>query len=257
MKRFGLLFFLFLFMLGSYRSYSQASFDFGVDLMSRYIWRGLDLGGQSPSIQPFAEFDLTSKDSDHKFFLGAWGAYTFSPTSNQEVDLYLGYTFKEMITFTFTDYFFPGLNTGEMNDYFVYSADSTGHVMEGMVSFDGTDKIPFTLLFAMNLYGNDTRKMNSDSTAGNIVMSKYLEVGYTHSFKNLDINPFVGIALDNAEKTMTGVGYYGNEKPAVINVGVKASKEIKITEKYSLPVQCSLVANPDASKLYLVFGISL
>ncbi len=257
MKRNVLLLFLLFFVFSAYRSYAQPSFDFGADLMSRYVWRGLDLGGQGPSIQPFAEFNVASENGNHSFFIGAWGAYTFSPTANQEVDLYLGYTFKEMLTLTFTDYFFPGLNTGEKDDYFVYSADSTGHVFEGMISFDGTDKVPFTLLFAMNFYGNDARKMNDDGTVGNIVMSKYLEVGYTHSFKHFDINPFVGFALDKADTGFAPVGYYLNEKAGLINVGFKASKDIKITENYSLPVQCSLVANPEANKLYFVFGISL
>jgi len=30
--------------------------EFGADLMSRYIWRGCDLGGKSPSLQPSSRF---------------------------------------------------------------------------------------------------------------------------------------------------------------------------------------------------------
>lgn len=253
-----LLLLLMLFLMGfGLLSRAQPTFDFGADLMSRYIWRGLDVGGQGPSIQPFMEFGLSSKDENHAFFIGAWGAYTFSPTANQEVDLYLGYTFKQMLTLTFTDYFFPGLNTGAKDNYFEYAADSTGHVFEGMISFDGTDKVPFTLLFAMNIYGNDARKINDDGTTGNIVMSKYLEVGYLHSFKLFDINPFLGLALDKPASGIGSDAFYLNDKVGVINLGLKASKDIRITENYSLPVQCSIITNPEASKVYLVFGITL
>jgi hypothetical protein len=46
----------FLFLVPVFKTTAQISFDFGADIMSRYIWRGLDLGGPGPSIQPFAQW---------------------------------------------------------------------------------------------------------------------------------------------------------------------------------------------------------
>jgi len=40
-------------------------------------------------------------------------------------------------------------------------------------------------------------------------------------------------------------------------MGVTASKEIKITEKFGLPVPTSFILNPQAKAVHLVFGISL
>jgi hypothetical protein len=40
-------------------------------------------------------------------------------------------------------------------------------------------------------------------------------------------------------------------------VGISARKEIPLTEKFALPVSVSLITNPQAGKIYLVFGISL
>jgi hypothetical protein len=58
-------------------------------------------------------------------------------------------------------------------------------------------------------------------------------------------------------KTDTGeTGYYGSG-PGVINLGITASREIRITETFSLPVSASLITNPQAENIFLVFGISL
>ncbi len=147
----------------------ESLLQIGADIMSRYIWRGVDLGGNSPSVQPYINYSFSTADSKHALKFGAWGAYTFSQTSNQEVDIFATYTFNEMVSLTVTDYFFPGLyNTKERSRYFNYDADSTCHLLEGIVSFNGTEKIPVTLLFAMNFYGNDARKMKEDGSQDSI-----------------------------------------------------------------------------------------
>jgi hypothetical protein len=75
--------------------------------------------------------------------------------------------------------------------------------------------------------------------------SLYVELGY--SFSILDI--FVG----------AGNGLYltGDNAFGVVNLGISTSKEISITEKFSLPVSASLITNPEAKHIHLVFGISL
>ncbi|OFY97607.1 MAG: hypothetical protein A2491_20045, partial [Bacteroidetes bacterium RIFOXYC12_FULL_35_7] len=198
----------------------------------------------------------STKDTSHALKIGAWGAYTFSPTSNQEADVFLTYTFKDMVSLTVTDYFFPGYNTGKKDKYFIYKQDSTGHVFEGILAFNGTEKIPFTLMFAINFYGNDASKIKDDGTSGGLFMSKYIEAGYKKNIKGVDFNAFIGAALDDPDEEKGEAGYFFNNSAGIINLGVKASKEIKITENYSLPVQCSFIANPEAEKMYIVFGIT-
>lgn len=251
-----------LFIFGS--AYSQdnkvgASFQIGSDFMSRYIWRGLNLGGAGPSIQPTLKLNVGN--SDHLFTVGGWGAYTFSATANQEVDLFASYTFKGMVTVMVTDYFFPELNTGHRDKYFCYTKDSTGHVFEGLVMFNGTPKIPFTLMVATNFYGNDARKMErvNDSTyaADGIQYSTYIELGFKKTIKGFDFNAFVGGTVNNPDESMNETGYYGNTKAGLTNVGIKVARAIPITEKFSLPIQASLIANPLQNKFYLVFGFTL
>jgi len=142
----------FVFIPGLINAQIETSFDAGADIMSRYIWRGLNLGGSSPSIQPSLEF------SAGNITIGTWGAFSFSDgRTMQETDLYLSYNIKEMFTITLTDYFFPDEMAGN-NNYFEFDQDSTGHLLEAMISFDGTEKIPFSLMAAMNFWGADARK---------------------------------------------------------------------------------------------------
>jgi len=238
-------------------SQDESPVQFGADVMSRYIWRGVNLGGSSPSLQPWVKYNMKSKDSDHALSLGAWGAYTFSQTSNQEVDLYLTYTYKNAISLTITDYFFPGYYSSDnRNNFFNYDKDSTCHVFEGLISFNGTEKIPFTFLFAMNFYGNDARKVNSDGSTGKIFMTKYVELGYKKNIKGVDFNPFIGAALDKPNKDKGELGYFGNKTSGVVNLGLKVSKSIQISDKYALPVQASIITNPEAENIFMVFGIS-
>lgn len=238
-------------------SQDESPVQLGADVMSRYVWRGVNLGGSSPSLQPWIKYNMKSKDSNHALSLGAWGAYTFSQTSNQEVDLYLTYTFKNVISLTVTDYFFPEYYSSDnRNNFFNYDKDSTCHVFEGVISFNGTEKIPFTFLFGMNFYGNDARKVNSDGSAGKIFMTKYVELGYKKNIKGVDFNAFIGAALDKPNKDRGELGFYGNKTSGVINLGLKVSKSIQISDKYALPVQASIITNPEAENIFMVFGIS-
>lgn len=198
----------------------------GADLVSRYVWRGTDFG-QSPSIQPYLEFGF----GDLAF--GAWGAYTTNRFNFQEMDLYVNYTIADMVTIGIIDYFFPD-EIGRY-DYFDYAEASTGHVFETYATFNGLDKLPLTGLLAVNFYGD------SD-------YSVYFQVGYGFSIFEV----FLG-AGDGAY-TVEDPGE--SDKPGIVNVGISASKEIPITEKYGLPISASLIANPDTKAVHLVFGIS-
>ena len=222
---------------------AEKPLSLSVDLMSRYVWRGTDFGA-SPSIQPGVSYSLKG------FTLGAWGAFTTNNPGVQEVDLYLSYSIKDMFSITVTDYFFPNEVT-PANNYFFYG-DTTGHVLEGSISFDGTEKIHFTLLLATNFYGADAKRIKADGTEGNIQFSTYAELGYT--YKNL--SAFIGFNLTNPDTDKGETGYYGNGF-GVVNLGITGSKDIKITDKFSLPVSVSLITNPQAEKIYLVAGISL
>lgn len=223
---------------------SKAAFNSGADLMSRYIWRGLNLGGSSPSIQPTLEL------SAGNFTVGAWGAFSMSDGQTvQETDVYLSYTHRDILTFSITDYFLPDEALSN-NNYFEYDKDKTGHVLEALASFNGTEKIPFSLLAAINIWGADARKANGD-----LQHSTYIELGFIGKCLDMDYNVFMGFTPNSPDIEKGEIGFYG-PYAGVINLGVTVNKEITVTDNFSLPVSTSFIINPQAENVFLVFGIS-
>lgn len=196
---------------------SESPFSIGTDVMSRYVWRGGDIGA-APSIQPSLEY------SKGGFGIGAWGAFSTLGTAD-EIDLYAYYTIKDAVTLTVTDYYIPG------GEFFTDTLD--GHIVEAMVGYAGGEDLPIKVTLAMNIAGDD--KDNS----------LYGELGY--SFKHLDA--FVGFG----NKIYAG----GDTGIQGVNFGVSSSKEIKITDSFALPVSTSLIMNPNTEKIFFVVGFSL
>jgi len=215
-----------------------------VDLMSRYVWRGQDFGA-APSIQPgisYSKWGLT---------IGSWGAYTFNNVNSnvQEADLYLSYSFLDMFSVTLTDYFFPA--EGADYKYFNYKNETTGHVFEGTVAFNGTEKLPLSVFVATNFYGGDARRINSDGSTGSIQYSTYAELSYAFKY----LNVFMGFNLTTADTDIGESGYYGDSF-GVVNLGLSATKNIKITENFSLPLYAALITNPQQEKIFFVAGFN-
>ncbi len=246
---------------GSAKS-GKTSVNISADIMSRYIWRGLEFGGNTPSIQP----SLTLNNGG--FEIGAWGAFsTGGQNLSQEIDLYASQSFlHDMFTVTVTDYFFP-TEFGDYN-YFQYGKNTTGHVFEGNLTYNGTKKFPITIMIATNFYGADAARIDNNPQSADfnlktgIQYSTYLEFGYSFEVKDVSLNSFMGFNCTTPGKANSSTdfvgeqGYYGNSF-GIVNLGITAHKNILITKKYSLPLSASLITNPQAGKIYFVFGVSL
>ncbi len=225
----------------------SAGLNFGADLASRYIWRGINLGGPSPHIQPFIEYTAGSSG----LAAGFWGSYGLGAGSAiTEADFYISYTPVELFTFTVTDYFFPSDIPFGGDEYFNYRKGATGHTIEGMARFNGTERFPFSVLFAVNLYGAD-----GTDPMGNNYHAKYLEAGYSFSAGGASIETFAGFALDNPDTGSGAAGWYG-DSGGLINLGFTISGNISLSEMIALPAFSTLVVNPEAGNIYMVFGLS-
>lgn len=239
----------------------KSHINLGADLVSRYIWRGIQLEGNAPNIQPFFTYRTGG------FEAGVWGAFSLSGNNHsQEIDLHVSRSFaKNMFTVTVTDYFFPE-EFGNYN-YFKYGKNITGHIFEGTLAFNGAKKFPLTVLVATNFFGADAARIGGDPESPDfnkktgIQYSTYVELGYPFQVKNVEINTFVGFNATSPRKANTYTGYRGESGfygtgLGVVNLGFTASKAIQITKKYTLPLMVSLVTNPQSGKIYFVFGIS-
>lgn len=248
MRNFSLVLLLMLLLPALAMSQEKSSLSVGTDIVSRYVWRGLEFGN-SPAIQPTIEY------SKGNFTAGFWGSYATNGANVQEADLYLSYSPVEAVTITVTDYFFPDHSISS-NRYFNYEDEKTGHVFEGILSFNGTESIPVTLTAAMNFYGADARKAPDGDELGNIFYSTYIELGYSTELHGTPVDFFIGACPNDADEEKGETGFYGND-PGIINLGMTASKDIKISDSFTLPLSTSLIFNPEAENVFMVLSLSL
>ena len=212
----------------------SSNWDLGASFQSRYIWRGINLGGNSASIQPSITY------STGIFTIGAWGAYSIgSDQFGQEADIYITISPFDFLSFTVTDYFFPNDRLPD-NNYF-----HQGHVLEFMASFPGFEKFPLGISVATNIAGADKTEDGDQS------FSTYLEASYPINAGFVDVKLFAGAVFGDRG------GYYQTDGSGFINVGFGVSKAIKITEKWSLPVDAALIYNLDAENIFITFGFTI
>lgn len=202
------------------------------DVVSQYIWRGQDLG--SVSLQP------TLGVSYKGLSLTGWGSVGLTePADTKEFDLTLAYTIGGL-NIGVTDYWFD--NIGPETRYFKYDAHGTNHVFEANIGYDfGFASIQLYTNFA----GNDGTKKD-----GKRAYSSYVEIAVPFKLAAVDWSATIGAVPHYTTS-------YGTTGFAVTNVSLKATKDIKVTDSFSIPVFGQVVANPCAQKAYLVFGLTL
>jgi len=239
MKKTLLVFIFITTLFASTNLFAQSNVDInaGADVVSRYVWRGIDFGN-SPAMQPSLSFAYSGLE------LGFWGSYTFNETASgsDELDAYISYSFdieSVSISALVTDYYFPnaGIKLGNLNNY--DNEDGAGaHLLEAGLSIS-SEKFPFAISAYYNFY-ND---------AGN---NTYFQIDYPFTAGEYELGIFCGATTGSEENP----AFYGSENFSVINVGIQASKSIKITTDFSLPVFAAYSINPKIEQSYLVFGIS-
>jgi len=212
---------------------NKSSIDIGADLMSRYVWRGMNLS-TSAVIQPYIEYSIGG------FSLGSWSSYTLAKEPYQEVDLFMTYNFKN-ISLTVNDYFNPVDSLFTTNNYFNWNKSSTSHAMEAMLSVADIPNLPLTFTAGVFLYGNDRNETNKN------YYSTYMELAYDFCISKNDVTVFMGITPFN--------GMY-SDKFNLVNVGLTVSKEIVVSEKFAFPLKGSFIVNPDTENVFFVVGIS-
>ena len=199
------------------------------DFVSQYVWRGLDCG--NVSVQP------TLGVAYKGFSLSAWGSVGFKSEDTKEFDLTASYT-TGGLTVAVTDYWFDDPEPR----YFYYNAHSTSHVFEASVAYD------FGLLSAAwytNFAGNDGLNKSQKRA-----YSSYAEVNVPFRLATCEWMGTVG-AVPYATT------FYDTSGFAVTNIALKASKDIKITDTFAIPLFAQVIANPSSQKAYFVVGFTL
>ena len=160
--------------------------------------------------------------------VSAWGSVGIESKDAKEFDLTLGYSIGGF-SVSITDYWFDKTYTGDVdeygkeiyttNKYFQYGAYSTAHVFEAQVGYDFG---PLAVNWYTNFAGADGVKEN-----GKRAYSSYLALSA----------PFK-------------LGF------CVTDISLGASKEIKITDSFSVPTFAKVTVNPRTEGAYFAFGLS-
>lgn len=225
------LFFTFSFSLFTFSATAQDEVEanVGADIVSDYIWRGQNLG--NAAVQPALGVSYKGVS------LCAWGSVGIANASDtKEFDLTLGYSVGGF-NVGVTDYWF---NTADK--YFYYKNDATAHVFEANVGYDFG---PASLQVYTNFAGADGL-----NDSGKRAYSTYVEAAAPFTLGGLDWTASLGFVPMKAS-------FYGTNGFAVTNITLKATKALKITDSFEVPVFAGITANPCAEKAYFVFGISL
>jgi len=211
---------------------STSHFKVSADIVSSYVWRGsLSTSSPTPNIQPTLAYTAGN------FEFGVWGTTDFIG-SYKEVDPYISFT-TGRFKFTYTDY---NWNFDKAN-YFDYKNSETGHRLEGSIGYLGTEKLPLSITWNTIFYGYD--KQTEDTTKQ--AYSTYIELGYTKGIASVffGFTPWAGLYNNY------GVTSFDPEAAkksfSIVNVGASASKAIKVTSTFSLPVRVTLIVNPAAT----------
>lgn len=198
-------------------SENSSNFSLGADVYTNYVWRGTKFG-TGPSAQPSVTF------SKGGLTIGVWGA--FDAAGYTEADPYISYSFPFGLSLGLTDYYYPGL------EVFDFSTASGSHAIEINAGYE-TGGFSLSANYILNESGG------AASAGGDM----YFQAGY--AFSSLEL--FVG----------AGDGWHTSDGNFnICNIGLGTSKELTLTESFSIPVSGQIILNPEREQLYIVVGFS-
>jgi hypothetical protein len=221
-------------------------FKVTADLVSSYVWRGsMATVSPTPNIQPTLAYTKGGLE------IGVWGSTDFTG-SYKEIDTYVS-VIVQHLKLAVTDYNW----NFEKTNYFNYKNSETGHRFEGTIGFTGNEAVPVSISWNTFFYGFD--KKSEDSTRQ--AFSTYIELGYSKGVASLffGFTPWSGL-YNNYGATNFDPGA-GKKSFSIVNIGASVTKDLKITETFSLPLKATLVINPSATYsrndyIHLILGIS-
>ena len=216
--------------LSSVKAQDKVEASLGADVVSRYVWRGMDQASGA-SIQPALTFSYKGLS------LGAWGSASIQNFNVKEFDIILGYKIAGF-GISLTDYFFNNLtdtiNPGEGTKYGEWKAN---HLLEGALSYSFKG-LPLTISAATMLAGN------LDKENGNQHFSTYVNATYSFKVGDIALAPAIGVSAFDSQ-------YYGTKAFDVMDVSIKATKEIK-----GFPFYVQAIVSPAKDRTYLVAGMT-
>ena len=229
MKKFIYVFAMILTTIGVAKA-QKLDYTLGADIVSSYVWRGAYQ--TSAAVQPGMGLSVAG------FFISAWGSMPFKGEA-KEVDFTAAYQIKGL-SFAITDYWWEGEGAFK---YFSYASGKTDHVFEGTVGYElPFEKCPISLSWNTMFAGADYKP------SGSRAYSTYITAAYPFAIKTVDMSASLGMT--------PWEGIY-SDGAALVHIGLRAAKELKITESLGLTFSGELIANPASEDIFFVFGVGI
>jgi hypothetical protein len=237
MKKLFTLILIFALSLGAYSqtdstatdSTKTSKFSGTVFIASKSLWRGIDFGNGSPSIQGLVTY------SPFKFLdINVFGVTALNGTMkgySNTMNIFLTFKYKKFY-FEVDDYYFKGDITNIPTNYWYH--DKT-HFVEARIGFK--NKI-FDLKAGYTIYGGGLYNNPVIDTLGTKLMNTqafYLEANIKLTS---EFSVFIGGITAPSSLNFT-------DKAGITNVGAKYSRSVVITDKFSLPIDAVLMINPN------------
>ncbi len=223
---------------------AQCDFSAGADFVSSYVWRGVATAGTS--IQPSMGLSVGG------FSVDAWGSVDIAGQGYKEVDLSASCTISGF-RFGLTDYWWDGEGA---YDYFDFKKDESSHLLEVNLGY----KFDFGLGLSWNTMVAGAGDKYTDGGDIKRAFSTYVEAGYSFSIKDISLTVAIGASPWKSNVLYTSYEkdgqQYGTDGFAVTNISLAASKDVAVTDKFSLPLSGLLAFNPAKEDVFLVFGFS-
>lgn len=210
----------------------KSPFHAEIDLQTKYMWRGMEMMTVDAAPVLFPQINYQNKG----LFAYVMGATAINGKYS-EVDLGVSYTYK-WLTIGLNDYYYPTTDS-PYDNYFDFRTFSTGHWLEGVISFT-PESIPVYLTLSNFFAGADK------DVEGKQAYSTYAELGGHYDF--LEDNS-LAISIGAAFNKSCYNGYEHNF--GVCNIEVKYTYTAHFKNDWILPISIAYILNPIYEKSYV------
>ena len=209
----------------------ESRFHLGVDLQTKYIWRGMEMITDDSAPVVFPSFNYSYSG----FYAYAMGGYSFNG-KYCEVDLGVSYSYK-WLTLGINDYYYPTTHQPE-DQYFIFKNGQTGHWLEAIVTI-APEKIPAYLIVSSFFYGADK------DDEGKQAYSTYAELGCHYDFLN---DNQVALALGSALNKSCYNGYAHGF--GICSIELKYTYYLSL-KSINIPLGVAFIYNPVYDKSHV------
>lgn len=251
-KRFALALAAITFLPASISAQDKFEATISGDLVSRYMWRGIDMAG--PSLQPTLQVAWKGLSLDIS------GNVPFDKEETKDIDVTLGYS---LFGFNIGVIDYWTANVDPRNRYFYYGGEmECPHQLEANIGY--SCKYGSLQAYTM-VYGNDYK------IDGKRAYSTYIELSVPFRLGGLDwdvragVTPFESAGTTYEEVVTTSTGkkktytrgdwMYGESFTCNL-ASVRATKNLEF-KRFKVPVYVELHANPYLQRANLLFGIAI